>query len=146
MLIRRARKASVADKLQCVGTSATLAGGGTWHEQQAEVARTASLLFGAEVDPEHVIGESLRRVTPEEDVTAADFVTRLTDRIQDYQRKAPADFESLRYDPLSIWVETTLGIAREPETDRLVRQTPRSISGENGIGHDLSKLTAVSEA
>ena len=44
---RRARRPS----LQCVGTSATLAGAGTLDEQRAEVARVATLLFGATVEP-----------------------------------------------------------------------------------------------
>ena len=43
---------------------ATMSSGGTWAEQQREVGRVASQLFGVEVKPERVIGETLQRVTP----------------------------------------------------------------------------------
>jgi hypothetical protein len=56
-----------AENLQCVGTSATLAGSGTYDEQRAEISRIATRLFGAEVRSENVIGETLRRATPDED-------------------------------------------------------------------------------
>jgi ATP-dependent helicase YprA (DUF1998 family) len=70
LLVRRAREAFQTPALQCVGTSATLGGTGTWEERQAEVARVAALLFGATVAPENVIGEMLRRETPERDPAA----------------------------------------------------------------------------
>ena len=59
MLVRRVREACRADALLYVGTSATLASGGTWPEQQRDVASMASRLFGAEIKPERVIGETL---------------------------------------------------------------------------------------
>lgn len=64
MLVRRARDAFAAEILQCVGTSATLAGPGAFDEQRDEVARVASLMFGASMKPEHVISETLRYVHP----------------------------------------------------------------------------------
>jgi ATP-dependent helicase YprA (DUF1998 family) len=63
MLVRRARDAFEAPRLQCVGTSATIAGVGTQDEQRAQVAAIASALFGAPVRSEDVIGETLRRAT-----------------------------------------------------------------------------------
>jgi ATP-dependent helicase YprA (DUF1998 family) len=59
LLIRRIRDACAADLLQCIGTSAALASGGTFDEQQAEVAAVASRLFGSSVAPERVIGETV---------------------------------------------------------------------------------------
>ncbi len=64
LLARRVREACNASELQCVGTSATLAGAGSVDEQRAEVARIAGMLFGSDVRPKHVIGETLRRATP----------------------------------------------------------------------------------
>ena len=61
LLVRRVRDALNADHLQCVGTSATLVGTGGFDEQRRQVANVAGMLFGAEVRPEHVIGETLRR-------------------------------------------------------------------------------------
>jgi ATP-dependent helicase YprA (DUF1998 family) len=63
LLARRVREACNATELRYVGTSATLAAGGTQDEQRREVARVASLIFGDPVEPENVIGETLRRAT-----------------------------------------------------------------------------------
>ena len=141
LLVRRTRDALRADKLQCVGTSATLAGSGTWIEQQQEVARVASLFFGSEVKPEHVIGETLRRVTNEEIIDSPDFIQSLHDRLNNTE--VPTSFDEFIKDPLVIWIESTLGIQRESETGRLVRQTPRTILGDNGIAAHLSNLTGL---
>jgi ATP-dependent helicase YprA (DUF1998 family) len=65
MLVRRVRNALNATNLQCIGTSATLAGAGSLDEQRQEVSVVASMLFGDKVLPEHVIGETLRRSTRE---------------------------------------------------------------------------------
>ena len=63
MLVRRVRDACQSPDLQCIGTSATMASGGTIADQRAEVAEVASRIFGAEVTPERVIGETLDRAT-----------------------------------------------------------------------------------
>jgi len=68
MLVRRVRDRFEADHLQCVGTSATLASRGSFEEQRTEIARVASNLFGSEVRPQNVIGETLRRATPSRDL------------------------------------------------------------------------------
>jgi ATP-dependent helicase YprA (DUF1998 family) len=57
MLVRRVRDRLEADRLQCVGTSATLASSGTFEEQRVEIARLASNLFGPAGPP----GERDRR-------------------------------------------------------------------------------------
>jgi ATP-dependent helicase YprA (DUF1998 family) len=80
-LIRRVRELLAADDLRCVGTSATIAGAGTYQEQRAEISDIATRLFGAEVRPENVIGETLRRTTPEEDHEDPVFIGELTGRI-----------------------------------------------------------------
>ncbi|MBW6475432.1 MAG: DEAD/DEAH box helicase, partial [Anaerolineaceae bacterium] len=67
MLVRRTREAFQAYQLQCIGTSATLAGSGSFTEQRMEVARVASIIFGEKVLPSNVIGETLRRSTTEYD-------------------------------------------------------------------------------
>jgi len=144
-LIRRTRELLAADNLRCVGTSATLAGSGTYDEQRAEISRVASRLFGAEVRPENVIGETLRRATPDEDLDAPSFVSKLTDRIRDEGRRPPTDYEGFVADPLSVWIESTFGVTTEEGTGRLVRTTPRSISGEDGAAKKLAGLTDLSE-
>src|SRR3954453_22666125 len=59
MLIRRLRDECAGDHLQIVGTSATMASAGTTAERNAVVADVATRLFGSEVTPERVIGETL---------------------------------------------------------------------------------------
>lgn len=143
LLVRRVREALNARMLQCVGTSATLASAGSFDAQRAEVARVAGSLFGAPVTPQNVIGETLRRATSEPDVTRPDFIADLTARVSDAGRKPPGDYESFIGDPLSSWLESTFGLAREPETGRLVRARPRSITGTEGTARQLSELTGT---
>jgi len=145
MLVRRVRDRFEADRLQCVGTSATLASAGTFDEQRAEIARVASNLFGSEVRAENVIGETLRRATPNRDLDDPGFRGELTRRLLDPGRQPPADYRSFIVDPLSIWIESTVGLRTEDRTDRLVRARPRSITGEPGAAADLSALTGVAQ-
>ena len=144
-LIRRTRELLAADNLRCVGTSATLAGSGTYDEQRAEISHVASRLFGAEVRPENVIGETLRRATLHEDLDDPAFISELTDRIRDEGRRPPTDYEGFVADPLSVWIESTFGVTTEEGTGRLIRTTPRSISGEDGAAKKLAGLTGLSE-
>ena len=145
LLVRRVREVCASPQLQCVGTSATLAGGGTFAEQQKQIAEVASRLFGAVVKPERIIGETLRRATPERDLNDPAFVATLTERVSDPQRQPPDDYEAFIGDPLSIWIESTFGLAAEPETGRLRRATPINITGPEGAARRLSQLTGVPE-
>ena len=145
MLVRRVRDRLATGQLQCVGTSATLASTGTYEERQAEVASVASQLFGATVQPEQVIGETLRRITPDRNLDAPEFIEELTQRVSGPNWQAPKDYQSFIADPLSIWIESTFGIRTESGSDRLVRAQPRSISGKGGAAQELSQLTGIPE-
>lgn len=81
LLVRRVRETCKAPDLRCVGTSATMAGPGTFADQQVEVARVASRLFGTEVQPQHVIGETLRPATEAVDLEDAQYRVRLAERV-----------------------------------------------------------------
>jgi len=137
LLARRVREACNASELQCVATSATLAGAGTQEEQRREVARIASLIFGDPVEPENVIGETLRRATTPTSDTA-DLADALRARIE---AEPPANVERFVRDPLASWIETTFGLTTEPDTGRLVRAEPRSIHGDDGAAALLADLT-----
>lgn len=116
LLVRRVREACAAQDVQVVGTSATMATGRP-EEQRAVVASVATQLFGTEVRPERVIGETLERVTPEVDREPAELARSIDD--------PPANVEHdefLRH-PLTGWVESTFGL-RADETGRLLRQRP----------------------
>ena len=115
MLVRRLRGAvSGGSDLQCIGTSATLAGPGTDVEQRIEVARLANRIFGTAMGPDHIVGETLQRAT--DGSPGADQLRARLDV------PVPTDPEALRHDPLAAWVETTFGL--EPKDDRLVRRRP----------------------
>ncbi len=81
LLVRRTRDACNATRLQHVGTSATMASSGSSEQQRKEVARVATLLFGAPVAPEDVTGETLERATPEPALNDADFRSALSKRL-----------------------------------------------------------------
>ena len=142
MLIARVREACGAKSLQCIGTSATLAGPGSPAEQRSEVAAVASRLFGAMVKPERVIGETLERGTPERSVSDPHFVTSLKAQVSsgDFTCSTKAELVSK---PLSIWIESTFGVATESTSGRLVRVKPVSLSGPDGAAVRLS--TAIDE-
>lgn len=146
MLIRRARDLLAAQSLQCVGTSATLAGPGTFEEQRAEVARVASLLFGSTVKPECVIGETLQRVTAEADISNKSYVDKLKQRIENGVAAEEATFSGFINDSLSSWLESIFGLKTDAESGRLVRAEPRTVGGKDGAAKLLGELTGVPEA
>jgi len=143
MLIRRVRERLSGDRLQCVGTSATMSSGGTYDERRARVADVATKIFGVPVLAEHVVGETLRPVTTVQDTADPSFVARLTERVAADGAREATDFESFIGDPLTIWLENTFGLRREPETSRLVRAEPIGVAGENGASARLSALTGL---
>jgi len=142
-LTRRTRDALSAHTLQCVGTSATVAGAGSKQEQQAEVADIATQLFGVPVSPEHVIGETLRRSTIQHLPSDPLFSDELRRRITNPDGRLPADYNGFVADPLSVWIEGAFGTRYDPHADRLVRADPRGILGENGAARELNQATGV---
>jgi len=136
LLVRRLRDACASPHLQAIGTSATMASGGSLADQRREVADVATRLFGAEVTPERVIGETLRRATtaavpsssaspspisPVEALVAS--VERALSRGSDDARA----YHELAADPFAAWIETTFGLDTEPGTGRLVRRKPVTV-------------------
>ena len=146
LLARRVREACDAQALQCVGTSATLAGARTVAEQQAEVASVASRIFGAHVSPDAVIVETLQRATAPYDPDDRAFVAALRARVADPKARPPADVDGFTQDPLARWIESTLGLATEPGSGRLVRAQPLPVRGPDGAARKLADLTGVDEA
>jgi len=102
MLIRRLRGAVQATELQCIGTSATLAGPGSRAEQREQVAELATRLFGTAIPAANIVGETLRRATGGA-YTVSDLTARLA-------QSAPTTWAALRQDPLAVWTEETFGL------------------------------------
>jgi len=141
MLVRRTREALNAHNLQCIGTSATLAGSGSLAEQQAEVAQVATTLFGDKVQPASVIGETLRRATREFSFSDPSTLSRLKESIINKTLPdSPAEFIE---HPLASWIESRLGLITDSTSGRLIRAVPTSLTGEDGVGKELSDLVKV---
>ena len=141
LLVRRIRDRMSAPHLQCVGTSATIAGGGTYTQRMSDVATVATQLFGSEVKADHVIGETLKRATVEPDFNDRAFIARLSERVGANEYTEARDYHSFVNDPLSGWIESTFGVAKELESDRLIRAKPISVMNAS---QGLSALTNLS--
>ncbi|MDP2858073.1 MAG: DEAD/DEAH box helicase [Bacillota bacterium] len=142
LLVRRCRLAFSSDEMICVGTSATMAIGGSSVEEKQAVAEVAQTLFGAPVGPEQIVGETLRRATPELDFLDPGNAAQLKVAVE-ANDDPPADYDSFRTHPVASWIESSFGVRTEPGTGRLVRQTPRSLRGEGGAAKELAALTTT---
>ena len=108
MLVRRVRDRMNLNLL-CVGTSATMASDGTASDRSAVVAKIATRLFGSDVKPSNIVTETLRRVTSDQVKVDKNTLSAVIN--------APlpnaATYDELCSHPVSVWVETNLGLARE---------------------------------
>jgi superfamily II DNA/RNA helicase len=123
LLIRRVRDACESPDLQVVGTSATIASRDELADQKRVVADVASSLFGAEVTPERVIGETLRRAT----VPIPDRPESLLSAVVEAGATGPpTGYADLTTNPLASWVETTFGL--DVKDGYLVRRKPTTVT------------------
>ncbi len=135
MLIRRIR-ARCAQPVVCIGTSATMISGGSLAEQQSEVAKVATKLFGKPFTPEQVVYEKLDRSlfyagklpSRLELASAIHAGINLTDGV-----------EKLKSHPVAVWLENR--VALEQRDEYLVRGKPRRISD---IVQELAETAGVS--
>ena len=140
LLVRRLRAATESPGMQCIGTSATLASEGTLLEQRTEIAAVASRLFGSNVEPSRVIGETLERSTTGIGNDAA-FSASLLSTVLAPQQYGVDDFEAFCVDPLARWLEQSIGLTTKDS--ELVRAEPRQIDGEEGIAQALATESGV---
>jgi len=143
LLLRRTREACQSPNVQLVGTSATLATEGSWDEQRSVIASVASRLFGAEVRPQDVIGETLRRTTPEFDSGDPTQLAKLRARLVAGESANPKSFPDLLADPVAAWVETLVGLEREESSGRWQRARPQPLRGSDGLAQKLAAATGV---
>ncbi|WP_137893522.1 DEAD/DEAH box helicase [Ramlibacter sp. 2FC] len=135
LLVRRVREA-LADKLVCIGTSATMATDGTEMERNATVARVATRLFGTSIPDRNIITETLRRTTPETE-TDKTVSPKLAAAIL---AGVPEDlsFDEMARHPVSVWVELTLGLTYESGKPR--RAKPKTLRQAVGLLAEASGL------
>jgi len=145
LLVRRLRETlsspGIDDRLQCIGTSATLAGPGSLEQQCREVAGITSKLFGSHVKPARIIYETLTPITNTEAFSKKDFPVRLRDAVINWGNDA-LSFDAFIENPLCIWIENSLGIAKDL-SGRLKRCQPQPLQGPNGAAAKLAEATGL---
>lgn len=137
LLMRRCRLAFGGHEIIFVGTSATMASGGSSMAQRQEVAKVAETLFGTSIEPSQVIGETLERATPQ---LQGDPFPRIAQMISSGEQP-PGDYDGFCNHPLASWIESIFGIQKEFETERWIRQSPRKLRGPDSASERLAKLT-----
>ena len=147
LLIRRCCQAFGGHDIICIGTSATMASGGSIEEQERAVAKVAQSLFGVDFGPEQVIGETLERATPEVDLANERGVETIRTTVSS-DAAPPADYDAFRLHPLASWIESTFGVREEEDSGRLIRQAPRRLQGDaienqKSAAAELAELTGA---
>ena len=141
LLVRRLRNLFSDDKLQCIGTSATLSSSGTQDDQKKEIAKVASLIFGTKIKKENVITETLEYITNVKLANEENFLSDLKGSIKNINSELPDSFDYFIKHPLAIWLEINLGIDKTAEEFR--RSIPKRILGDSGLAAKLSSETAI---
>jgi ATP-dependent helicase YprA (DUF1998 family) len=142
LLIRRCRLAFGNHNIICIGTSATMASGGSSLDQKRAVAEVAETLFGLPIDAAQVIGETLERATPELNFSEPNIIKALSEDVKS-GAAPPEDYETFRSHPLSSWIESTFGVQAEPGTSLLIRQPSQKIRGKQSAVSLLAALTST---
>lgn len=125
LLVRRVRERLTPDKLQCIGTSATMASEGSVEDKSRIVASVASRLFAADIPESNVIVEALERRT-DASKSAESVKAQLGPAIDEGLPTGLSD-DQLRTHPLAIWVETRLGMTFSDVDQRWIRARPLSL-------------------
>ncbi|MCG8382926.1 MAG: DEAD/DEAH box helicase, partial [Gammaproteobacteria bacterium] len=125
VLVRRLRERLRANKMVCIGTSATMSSTGKQVDRNRVVADVSSKLFGTRITEHDVIGETLERVTnPAKNV--ASVKNELAQEI-DAGKSSWANFDEFRNSAMAIWVELNLGIEL-PADEPPRRAKPKTIA------------------
>ncbi len=103
-LVRRLQDTCDAVDVQCIGTSATMTTEGDVSDQRRVVADVATTLFGVPVEPGHVIGETLERITDPAAFSQDALHRRIIDPVP-----PPEEFAAFTADPLATWIEEVFG-------------------------------------
>ncbi|MBA3268640.1 MAG: DEAD/DEAH box helicase, partial [Acidimicrobiia bacterium] len=137
LLVRRVRDVCEAPDVQVVGTSATMASGGTAADRSTVVAAVATRLFGSEVTAERVIGETLVRATSQRTPSTSELGSVIP---RAARSELPTGYHELAAHPLAGWVEATFGLTTEEETGALIRSAPTTVPA---AAADLASDTGV---
>jgi hypothetical protein len=138
LLVRRVRERLSPEKLQCIGTSATMASEGSLEDKGRVVARVASKLFSIEIPESNVIVETLERVT--DSAQSATSVRKDLGPAIDAGLPSKISDAALRTHPLTIWVETRLGVSWSEVDQRWIRARPLTVEeAARALGDDAGR-------
>jgi len=126
LLVRRVRERLSPEKLQCIGTSATMASEGSLEDKSRVVARVTSKLFSIEIPESNVIVETLERVT--DSAANATSVRQALGPAIDAGMQPNISDADLRRHPLAVWVETRLGVSWSEVDQRWTRARPLTVT------------------
>jgi superfamily II DNA/RNA helicase len=117
VLVRRLRERCTPDKAPiCIGTSATMSSEGSGENQAQAVATVATRLFGLEIGPESVIGESLQRATDPH--ISLDQAKEGLPAVLNQAFPETLNDDILKQHPLTVWAELVLGLDDKLELKR----------------------------
>lgn len=133
LLIRRIQ-ASSKNNLICIGTSATMASGGTLKEQKLAVAKVGKQIFDKEFNESQIIGEYLENTTSSSSVDNVEVAKAIKEDID--TSSSPELFIN---HPLAIWLENKIALKLLAD-GTTQRATPRTLSK---IAEELSQDTGV---
>ncbi|MBR8840740.1 MAG: DEAD/DEAH box helicase [Stigonema ocellatum SAG 48.90 = DSM 106950] len=118
ILIRKLRQRNTAHSphspLLCIGTSATMSTEGSREQRRQVVADVASKLFGVNIQPSHVIDETLERSIQRSEPTVEELRTSI---IQGLPPESEQTLENFKQHPLSHWIEMNFGLREEVVAD-----------------------------
>jgi len=145
LLVRRVRERLAPERLQCIGTSATMASEGSIRDKSAIVAKVASKLFSINVPDSSVIVERLTRVT---DGAKTDTQVRSAlGAAIDAGISADITDAALRVNPLAMWVETRLGVVWSEIDSQWIRAQPRTVTDAvKALAEDAARDEAACRA
>jgi ATP-dependent helicase YprA (DUF1998 family) len=137
-LVRRLRDTCDAADVQCIGTSATMTTEGDASDQRRVVADVATTLFGVPVEPGHVIGETLERITDPAAFSQDALRRRIIDPVP-----PPEEFAAFTADPLATWIEEVFGFepGSPPGSPQRCRRPPtlpeaaQQLASQTGTDH-----------
>lgn len=138
MLVRRLKERTNPNgDIRCIGTSATMSSSKNSNDRKKEIAKVGSAFFGVQMNSNSIIDETLSRATsinPDRDpisfkkklrtVLSRELPNRLTDR-------------ELMIHPLSVWIETKIGLKDQLH---IRRRRPKTLKY---IANKLSKDAEV---
>tara|TARA_R110002111_G_scaffold214166_4_gene277163 strand:- start:4873 stop:10086 length:5214 start_codon:yes stop_codon:yes gene_type:complete len=121
LLIRRIQ-ASTQNDVICIGTSATMASGGTLSSQKIAVANVGKQIFDKEFEVSQIIGEYLENTTASNEVDIVGLKKSLDNPINIENNE-----EQYISHPIAIWLENEIALNKLPDGN-IQRAKPRTLS------------------